>query len=518
MRQKLNIPRAEMVPQTQELSILNEIGLAVTQLLDSPKILEFTLDTLTNKLGMAVALIYLWSEEENRYTLQASRGVSELQIEEIERQVLKIPLSSRGTNIGELGVIAPPGQSITPPLVEFLNAVGREIGMTIDNANLIANTKQGEQQAITLYKLGTKISSTLELDKVLDAVAQAARELVHADLALVEMAYDGCLELVIKASNGDLKGKLTGIRIPIDKQPPWSSLIEGQPIVIEGNNLGKSCFMFNNLVEKEQVKSVLIAPLKRGEHFLGLIEVMAREPRRFEKTNAQLLLRLANQVSVSIENAQLYQQLHILAVLEERDRLAREMHDHLSQGLAYIKIKASITEDLLTGGNIDEAQASLLELKRASQVLYTDVREDIFNLRTAVTDRISFFSTLEDYLTNYQNHYGLSVHLEIENESQIEFSPEVASQLLRIIQEALTNVRRHSNTLSATIHCVTIGDWVCISIDDNGKGFDPDEIVRNGKNHYGLQIMRERAETIGGTLELKSQPGQGTRIIVQVPV
>jgi len=228
-------------------------------------------------------------------------------------------------------------------------------------------------------------------------------------------------------------------------------------------------------------------------------------------------MRLANQVVVAIENAQLYRQLHHLVVLEERDRLARELHDHLAQGLAYLKVKSSITDDLMSSGQIEEAQESLLELKKASQILYTDVREDIFNLRTAVTERVDLFSTLRDYLIDYQAHYGLEVHMEIENESPFKFPPEVASQLLRIVQEALINVRRHSNASKVLIHCAQGDEQFCISVEDDGQGFYPADVSKEGGQRYGLQIMRERAESVGGNLELDSQPGRGTRVIVWVP-
>jgi len=180
-------------------------------------------------------------------------------------------------------------------------------------------------------------------------------------------------------------------------------------------------------------------------------------------------------------------------------------------------VKSSITDDLLSSGQIEQAQESLLELKKASQILYTDVREDIFNLRTAVTERVDLFSTLRDYLIDYQTHYGLAVHMVVENECPTMFSPAVASQLLRIVQESLTNVRRHSDAGKVLIHCSQGGEQVCISVEDDGQGFYPGEVLKEGGQHYGLQIMRERAESVGGSLELDSQPGQGTRVIVCVP-
>ncbi len=557
MRGQLQISRAEMERREHELSILNEVGLAATQLLDLQEILDFTLDIMVNKLGMAVGMIYLLDEVTGRYTLHASHGLSPAQTEEIERRrrsgwditqevietgkevfvanmatdarftglwedmqgrsFAKLPMMSRGTIVGVLGLVTPVGSSMTLDTLDFLKAVGREIGIAIDNAKLLGNTQQREEQAMTLYKLGMNISASLTLSEVLDAVAQAARALLKTDIGLVGLLDETCQEVVIKTAAGIRTNALNDIRMPLSKQSPWSALVVGQPIMAAGDELDWPNLHDATWIKNEQIESLLAVPLQRGERFIGLIEVLARQRRPFLESDAHLLRRLANQVVVSIENAQLYQQLHHLAALEERDRLAREMHDHLAQGLGYLKVKASITDDLLSSGRIDQAQESLQELKKASQFLYTDVREEIFNLRTAVSERMGFFSTLQGYLADYRTHYGVDVHLSIENDDLVNFLPEVGVQLLRIIQEALTNVRRHSDASRVLIQFVGGEDRVCIRIEDNGQGFLPTQVAKAGGQRFGLQIMRERAESVSGSLELDSQPGKGTRVIVRVP-
>ena len=557
MRQRLEISRAGMVRREQELAILNEFGLAATQLLDIQEILTLTLETMVGKLGMEDVLIYLWDESSGRHTLQASYGISQAQLAEIERRrqsghditkevvetgreifvsnmaedlrfqgiwenlqdrsYVKLPLVSRGTVVGVLGVVTPVGQSLTLQDVEFLKVVGHEIGIAIDNASLLAETKRREMQALTLSKLGVKISGSLALDEVLRVVAKAAQELMSADIGLVGIMNENHQEIIIKAVVGARTNLITNKRMTVSNLAPWRVLSAGQPYKTHIENPECNVLHDKDLIEREQINSILVAPLHLGGNFLGLVEVMTREPRPFQQHDGQLLMHLANQVVVAIENAHLYRQLHHLVVLEERDRLARELHDHLAQGLAYLKVKSAITDDLLSSGQIEQAQESLLELKKASQILYTDVREEIFNLRTAVTEQVDLLSTLQEYLIDYQTHYGLDVHLMIENECPFGFSPEVASQLLRIVQEALTNVRRHSDAGKVLINCTQGGEQVCISVEDNGQGFYPAEVSKEGSQHYGLQIMRERAESVGGSLELVSQPGQGTRVIVRVP-
>ena len=304
----------------------------------------------------------------------------------------------------------------------------------------------------------------------------------------------------------------------LGKDTPWHNLQNGCSVLLGSNDLDQPYFEGSQLIKDEAIASILAVPLFRGMRFLGVLKVISRQPNFFITRDELLMKRLANQVVVSIENAQLYRQLHYMAVLEERDRLARELHDHLAQGLGYLKVKSAITDDLLSDGNIEESRSSLLELKKAIQILYTDVREEIFNLRTSATDRMNFFSALQEYLEDYRTHYHLDVDLLVENECVSIFPSDVTGQLFRIIQEALTNVRRHSNANKVMIKCKQSNNQVRFSIEDNGQGFFPDQTNKKDGQHYGLLIMRERAESISGSLELDSHPGKGTRVIVRVPI
>jgi signal transduction histidine kinase len=134
-----------------------------------------------------------------------------------------------------------------------------------------------------------------------------------------------------------------------------------------------------------------------------------------------------------------------------------------------------------------------------------------------VSTRVGLLPTLQEYLAEYRTHYGLDAHLVVEGDGSVELTSEVASQLLRIIQEALTNVRKHSGAKSVRVCCREDQDQICINIEDDGRGFYPGE-TDEAQQHFGLQIMRERAESVGGSLELESQPGQGTRVVVRMPL
>jgi signal transduction histidine kinase len=426
------------------------------------------------------------------------------------------PLVSRGITNGVIELFSSVENTTLFLDMAFFTTFGRLIGTAIDNAILVANTKEREREALALFQLGTTISASLELPDVLDAVAGAACELLEADIGLVGITKENGQEVEIKASAGHEADRLQGMRIPISKETSGNSLLVGNPIMGNIGENNQCCFHDAATIDADQITSYLVVPLQRGEQFLGIIEVMSRKPRRFSQHEAYLLMQLATHVVVAIENAHLYQQLRYVAALEEQNRLARELHDHLAQALGYLKVKASMTGDLLQQSKINLAQDSLHDLKKVTDIVYTDLREAIFNLRTSSAARSDFLPALQTYLDEYRLHYDVDVRLTIDDETTIDFSPEVANQLMRIIQEALVNVRKHAKANRAWVRCKQDGPFITISIEDDGQGFDQKELCNNIRQCYGLQIMQERVESIDGSLQINSEPGLGTRVEVKV--
>jgi two-component system nitrate/nitrite sensor histidine kinase NarX len=207
--------------------------------------------------------------------------------------------------------------------------------------------------------------------------------------------------------------------------------------------------------------------------------------------------------------------IYHLASLQERERLSRDLHDQLAPGLGFIKIQTAVINEALNRGDLEEARQQLQELKELANDLYTDVREEIFNLRTEISSGREFWPVLEDYLTEYEGRYNLEVELSPSNGARPEFPVKAAGQLLRIIQEALSNVRSHAQASRVTIQVQGGEEQTQITIEDDGQGFDMDQLSENSQS-FGLEIMRERAESIGGRLAVDSAPGRGTRLSVSL--
>jgi signal transduction histidine kinase len=229
-----------------------------------------------------------------------------------------------------------------------------------------------------------------------------------------------------------------------------------------------------------------------------------------------LLATMAHQVVLAVRNAQLYAKLGQMAVVEERYRLSREFHDGLAQTLGYLGLQAERLENLLGMGQVETAVTEFDELRRSIRAAYADVREAIDGLRLKVDDPEQLAERLAEYTAEFSRQTGLRVQFTAVPEN-ISVEPETALQLLRIAQEALTNVRKHAQARHIEISLQASSGQVELAVWDDGRGF-PDALPANRDYHsYGLDSMRERAEQVGGSLTVSTQPGQGTRIAAIVP-
>jgi PAS domain S-box-containing protein len=217
--------------------------------------------------------------------------------------------------------------------------------------------------------------------------------------------------------------------------------------------------------------------------------------------------------------ARLVEQQRALATLQERDRVARELHDGLGQVLGYAKMQAQAARERLARGAWREADEHLAQLAVAAQDAHADVREFLLGTRAAGSAEVAFLPSLEDYLRRFQTAYGLCTTLEASTDvAGRAIEPMVGAQLLRIIQETLTNVRKHARASAVRISLSLTDGKAEAVVQDDGEGFDPARLEAAEASTFGLRFMRERAREVGGTVEVRSAPGEGTRVVITVPV
>lgn len=206
-----------------------------------------------------------------------------------------------------------------------------------------------------------------------------------------------------------------------------------------------------------------------------------------------------------------------LAILEERDRLAAELHDTLGQVLGYLNLKTLTTRNALSAGKSAQAMEQLKDIEKAVNAACADVRESILSLRTTVTQDKGIVQSMSEFLERYSEQTGLNVDFSTGGLDGIRFPLETELQLLRIIQEALTNVRKHARASLAWLHIKEGKQAITFTVGDNGEGFMVRAPKKGPRHRFGLQIMRERTERIGGQLTIISTPGNGTRVLIKLP-
>ncbi len=267
------------------------------------------------------------------------------------------------------------------------------------------------------------------------------------------------------------------------------------------------------------MRSLLAVPVASHGRVLGNLYLTEKESApAFDAADEETLGRFATQAALAIENARLHRQVRALAITEERERIAREMHDSLAQVLGYVNTKAQAMQVLLANNQVEKASAQLGQMADAARSAYADVREGILSLRTSLDGERTFAETLGDYLTVWQEQSGVEARLEVADDVEDRLPTLAEVQLLRIIQEALANIRKHAQATHALVRVQPIDGYMETATSDDGVGFAPDERGHLGVPRFGMNTMRERAESLGGTFDVASAPGEGTTITVWLPL
>ena len=238
--------------------------------------------------------------------------------------------------------------------------------------------------------------------------------------------------------------------------------------------------------------------------------------RGLEVGHLVMLLDLTEQKQAQ---AQILEQQRALAALQERERLARELHDGIGQVLGYVKMQAQAIANWVHEGETGKAEAQLATLAGVAQDAHTDLRGSILSLRSGDPASWSFLAALQHYLAAFQDNYGICAGLILSpNLAEDDFPPGVGVQLVRVIQEALTNARNHAKAQNVRVIIDRQEAHLTIEVTDDGVGFDLHALPNDGQRHYGLAFMQERVEQLGGVFRVESMLAEGTRVIVEIPV
>jgi signal transduction histidine kinase len=309
--------------------------------------------------------------------------------------------------------------------------------------------------------------------------------------------------------------QLEGTRLP-GTYARLYSLLEGRRQSVVNNNSRRSfwSYFLAQLTEGrtgrlfQSARSWMATPLLAKDDMVGVLRLDSVAPDYFTPERERLIEAIGNQAALAIDHARLYEQAEQAAVMAERTRIARDLHDAVSQTLFAVNMTADSMQKQLDR-DIDAARASLLELQQLSRGALAEMRVLLFELRPDAM-RVADLEHLLTHLTNaLRGRLGIDIALDVEGASNPPV--QVKTQLYRIAQEALNNVAKHSSATAVRVALVAKGSACALLIRDNGAGFD----TASQTDGMGLRSMRERAAEIMAVITVASTPGEGTEVKVE---
>jgi signal transduction histidine kinase len=342
---------------------------------------------------------------------------------------------------------------------------------------------------------------------LLNGLLENVYNILEADFAVMRVPGNGSHLTRVDLSLGNF---------PPQARPFVDGLLQGvmasgEPVLL-GDLAGDPA---GNPASRPDLKSLIAAPLLSPERaVLGAILVGNQRRSGFQPRHLPLLQTIAGQVALVVQNASLMAELEYQTMLQERARLAREIHDGLAQTIGFLKLQAAQLRTQLENGDSARARQSADLFYATLSEAYQDARQAIDGLRVS-PDECGLSGWLHQIANEFQDLSGLPVHLE-ESPVEAQVSPEVQAQLIRIVQEALSNVRKHARAGEVWLSFGQAKDDLVLEVRDDGEGFSPQDIT-NASRH-GLRSMRERAELIGADFQVASLPGRGATVRVHLPI
>ena len=377
-------------------------------------------------------------------------------------------------------------------------------------------------EVATLLVAARDLAATLELRPLLELLLDHLNALVgYVGTAILVLEGDELVFAGIRNPDSFTWDDARRIRYPVagfcDVCP---RLCSGEVVIIpDVRGEGAEAEIFCSLVGRESLESSLAfiracmwVPLVVRDRLIGLLSITSSAPNAYTQREAELAQAIGRQAAVAVENARLHQRAGQAAVLEERQRLARELHDSVTQSLYSIALYAESARRALADGHIEPATDTLHDIGETTQEALGEMRLLLFELRPPHLDEHGLAGALRSRLQAVEARAGLKTEFDCQGEGRL--APETEQELFRLAQEALNNVLKHAHARHVCVRLDLTGDQVVVEVADDGMGFEPSSPEAEG---YGLPGMRERAERLGGTVEIDSGPGAGTRVRVEVP-
>lgn len=379
------------------------------------------------------------------------------------------------------------------------------------NSSLEEHIALRTQELELLNDISREISSRLDIQQVLNSVTEKARSLLGGEVASLCLMDENRHWLKLQAISGP-RIAVNGQAAAADGDLAGVVLESDQALVCGLDNCYGGC----RILSEPYRVSHMAAPLRIGDRVIGALCVGSLAHNRFAQDSAALLTKLANTAAIALENARLYAQAERVATLEERHRVAAEMHDGLGQTLSYLGLMTDQVVELLSTGQDAAALGRLGKTREAIGQASGELRRAINSLMDESVSESDLCSRLQIVVEKFAAENPLQVSWQAPVDTHPKCSRQTAEQVLTITSEALNNVAHHAHAQHVQVEVVEAGDHYSVTVEDDGTGFDPTRPEPSG--HFGLQIMQTRAARIGGQIQIESEPGGGTRVILTWPL
>jgi PAS domain S-box-containing protein len=416
---------------------------------------------------------------------------------------------------------------VTGAVVTFRNCVARKRAeeqlREREEAYEVLEQRVAERtrELSALLEVSHNVASTLELAPLLGLILEQLKTVVDNTGAAIFTAEGEYLRLL--DYRGPLpRDQMVGRRFPLDQAPSYQEILRngGRPTIVDDvwgdSPLARAYQRSANTPQDpsyQYIRSLLVVPLKVKERLIGVVRIDHSAPHAYTPQHATLVLAFANQAAVAIENARLYARAQDMAALEERQRLARELHDSVTQALYGVTLYAEAATRLLAAGEQDATTAYLHEVRTTAQEALQEMRLLIFELRPPILEQEGLVAALQARLAAVEGRVPGLVTT-VDAQSELRLPAPIEEALYRIAQETLNNVLKHAKAHTIAVSLHQEGSTVALEIADDGAGFDRATAERRGG--FGLRGMAERAAQVGGAVTVQSAPGHGTVVRVEV--
>ena len=433
------------------------------------------------------------------------------------RSYIAVPVRSGGKVIGTLSVEADYVNAFAFEDVDILEAVAAQIGGPIASARLYqeaqrlaAQVEQRNEQLTVLNTIARTAISTVNLDRMLTTVVNQLQRgfgYDHVELYLVD---EDSRSLMLAARAGEHGSSIADYSQSVQDGLMGRAYRTGQAVRVDDVQNDTDFLAYSALSTRSEV----CVPISTGGRVLAVLNLEAERVGAFTNEDVSVLQTAADMLAGAIESARRYRRAQEAAVLEERSRLARDLHDSISQQLFSMTLTAQAARAQLDK-QPERAAMQLERIQETATAALTEMRALIFQLRPPGLAEQGLVGALQRYVAALGRREGLAVRLSISGEERNARGVDLA--LYRITQEALNNVVRHASAQSVTVDLSMQPDAITLRICDDGHGFDIDNPTSPNGQHLGMTSMRERAAELNGTMNVRSSPDQGTEIVVIVP-